>query len=620
MKSIIKLLVLSAALLPCAFTSCKDVEIVEPSVQVTTLDYSSIRTNPAIGSGYITRGDVARLTERGICWSTMTAPTIADNKAISTDDAARHDFSVQLTGLSANTLYYARAYVSDGSAVHYGNEIAFTTKDQPGEAWCLIEEITEITASAATVSMTMASDGNNEIAEIGICFTAVADSDVEDVKDDPNVPNVEDDEVRSINGGRDFTVELTDLTQNTLYYVKPFIRTEAGEVTYGDKVEFRTTNFIISLETWPGYKTCYFFGETIANETDPTTERGFAWGENPEPTLENASSKIVSGTNGQFNLLTGGLEKGKTYYVRAYAKNSSGTYYGEEMSFTTKTGNVLPGITLEDMVLVEAGTFQMGYPQSATVPSMIDSRTLNSETVHTVTLTKDFYMNKYETTNEQMCVFLNVYPLNGNSSKIYNTAFYNSAGRTFSFKSPSEAGSHVPQTGYEKAPTANITYTCAYEYCRWLSAELGVEVRLPTEAEWEFAAQGGNKSQGYIYSGSNDPDEVGVYNGQNPMPVGSLKPNELGIYDMSGNVFEVCADAYSHTFYQEGAVDPCNRDNNLPGSTRCIRGGSYRHSSHADPTKDYQVIRRRGNNSSGTSAGNHFGMRIVMSKLPQSLD
>ncbi len=608
MKYFLKFWALATILLPCLFSSCKDVEIVEPSIQVITLDFSSIRTNTAIGSGYITKGDAARLTERGICWSTMSSPTVADNKVLSTDDPAQHDFSAQLTGLTANTLYYARAYVSDGLSVHYGNEIAFTTKDQPGEGWCLIEEISGITPSSATVSMTMASDGNNEIAEIGICFSSEAN------------PTVENSEVRFTDGGRDFSVELLDLKQNTMYYVKPYIKTATGEVVYGDEVAFRTTNFIITLEVWPGYRTCYFFGETIANEADPTTERGFVWSQSEQPSLENASYKIVSGTNGTFNLLTGGLEKGTTYHFRAYAKNSSGTYYGEEMTFTTKTGNVLPGLTLEDLVLVEAGTFQMGYPLSATVPSMIDGRTLNSETVHTVTLTKDFYMNKYETTNEQMCVFLNVFPLNGNSSKIHSTAFYNGSGRNFSFKSPSEAGSYVPQTGYEKAPTANITYTCAYEYCRWLSAELGVEVRLPTEAEWEFAAQGGNKSQGYLYSGSNDPDEVGVYNGKNPLPVGSLKPNELGIYDMSGNVFEVCADAYSETFYQEGAVDPCNQDINLPGSTRCIRGGSYRHSSHADPTKDYQVIRRRGNNSSGTSAGNHFGMRFVMSKLPQSLD
>lgn len=614
MKSIIKLLVLSAALLPCAFTSCKDVEIVEPSVQVTTLDFSSIRTNTAVGSGYITRGDVARLTERGICWSTMTAPTIADSKAVSTDDAARHDFSVQLTGLSANTLYYARAYVSDGSAVHYGNEIAFTTKDQPGEAWCLIEEISGITPSAATISMTMASDGNNEISEIGICFSTDAD------------PNVEEDEVRSIHGGRDFTVELIDLKQNTLYYVKPFIKTEAGEISYGDEVSFRTTNFIITKEVSPGYKTCYFFGETIANETDPTTERGFVWGENAEPTLENATSKIVSGTDGVFNLLTGGLEKGKTYYVRAYAKNSSGTYYGEEVSFSTKTGSVLPGITLDDMVLVEGGTFQMGYPLSATVPNLFTGKTLNTETVHTVTLTKDFYMCRYQVTCEQMCAFLNSHPIERSTSQVYGTYLFGATNtRPFSFKAPMDGGvsNFVPNTGCALRPAASITWLCAYEYCRWLSAELGVEVRLPTEAEWEFAARGGNKSQGYTYSGSNTASEVGVRTDGNtgPKDVGSLKPNELGIYDMSGNTFEYCEDVFADYFYQENAVDPCNKNlNDLSGQPRCIRGGSFRHF-NADPTKDYQVVGRRGRAGNGnTDCGNHSGMRIVMSKLPQSLD
>lgn len=610
MKSIAKLLLLSVALLPCLLTSCGDVEIVEPAIQVTTLDFSSIRTNTAVGSGYITKGNVGKLTERGICWSTMTAPTINNNKMVSTDDAEKHSFTVQLTGLSANTLYYARAYVSDGSSVHYGNEIVFTTKDQPGEGWCLIEGVSGITPSAATVSMSMASDGNNEIVEIGICFSRNPD------------PTVETGDVRSINGGRDFTVELVDLTQNTRYYVKPYIKTIDGQIIYGDEVSFMTSNFIITKQVYPGYRACYFFGETVANASDPTTERGFVWSENEHPTLENATSKIVSGTDGEFYLLTGGLEKGKTYHFRAYAKNSTGTYYGEETTFTTKTGNILPGTTLDHMILVEAGTFQMGYPLSATVASMIDGKTLNSETVHTVTLTRDFYIDQYATTNAQMCVFLNVFPMNGNNSLINKVAFYNSSGRTYSFRTPAEAGSHVPVTGFEQAPTANITYVCAYEYCRWLSAELGVEVRLPTEAEWEYAAQGGNKSKGYLYSGSDNPDEVGVFtNTTGPKPVGTLKPNELGIYDMSGNMFEYCADVHSHTFYQEGAVDPCNRnDNDLSGPARCIRGGSWRHSSHADPTKDYQVFRRRANVGNGTTAGNHSGMRIVMTKLPATID
>ena len=122
---------------------------------------------------------------------------------------------------------------------------------------------------------------------------------------------------------------------------------------------------------------------------------------------------------------------------------------------------------------------------------------------------------------------------------------------------------HTPKSGKGRHPVVNITWACAEQYCEWLSAELGVKVHLPSEAEWEYAARGGNKSQGYIYSGSNIQSEVAVFTSKTKgtMPVGSLAPNELGIYDMSGNAFEYCRDTYDADFYmnQVGTVTRCWR-------------------------------------------------------------
>jgi formylglycine-generating enzyme required for sulfatase activity len=116
-------------------------------------------------------------------------------------------------------------------------------------------------------------------------------------------------------------------------------------------------------------------------------------------------------------------------------------------------------------------------------------------------------------------------------------------------------------------------YDCQ-EFIKKLNALTGKIFRLPSEAEWEYAARGGNKSKGYQYSGSNDIDDVAwynVYDNKDPdystHAVKSKKPNELGIYDMSGNVREWCSNWY-------GSYIPKLKDSSLR-SYRVLRGGSF---------------------------------------------
>ncbi|MBO4741207.1 MAG: SUMF1/EgtB/PvdO family nonheme iron enzyme, partial [Bacteroidales bacterium] len=135
-------------------------------------------------------------------------------------------------------------------------------------------------------------------------------------------------------------------------------------------------------------------------------------------------------------------------------------------------------------------------------------------------------------------------------------------------------------------PVEQVSWDECNTFITKLNALTGKKFRLPTEAEWEFAARGGNKSKGYKYSGSNNIDEVAWYNENNDYTTHIVKtkqPNELGLYDMSGNVFEWCQDWYDD--YNRGSQT--NPKGASEGSYRVLRGGSW-----DDNARDCRVSNR----------------------------
>ncbi|MBR1804529.1 MAG: formylglycine-generating enzyme family protein [Muribaculaceae bacterium] len=126
----------------------------------------------------------------------------------------------------------------------------------------------------------------------------------------------------------------------------------------------------------------------------------------------------------------------------------------------------------------------------------------------------------------------------------------------------------------DKYPIVFVTWENAQAFISKLNKLTGATFRLPTEAEWEFAARGGKKSKGYMYAGSNNVDEVAWYklNSNNELKnVATKLPNELGLYDMSGDVWEWCEDWFAG-YKEADLVDP-HGPSASPVSTRAIRGG-----------------------------------------------
>lgn len=226
------------------------------------------------------------------------------------------------------------------------------------------------------------------------------------------------------------------------------------------------------------------------------------------------------------------------------------------------------GTRIDNMVLVKGGRFIMGCKDGR------DKDCWDSEKpAHRVTLS-DFYIGKYEVTNAEFVKFLDV---KGNQTE-GGTEWINLSGSYGNEKcriSKSGATFKV-ETGYENHPVIYVSWYGAKAYCDWMTQQSGHTYCLPTEAEWEYAARGGKSSKNYNYAGSNTLADVGWYadnSGGKIHPVGGLTANELGLYDMSGNVGEWCRDGW-HYNYKGAPKDGMPWLSNFNGRL-VLRGGSW---------------------------------------------
>lgn len=214
-----------------------------------------------------------------------------------------------------------------------------------------------------------------------------------------------------------------------------------------------------------------------------------------------------------------------------------------------------------EMVKVEGSSFLMGKDDSTIYEDYIYQEPHSPS--HRVSL-NSFKMSKFEITTTQFCLFLN--DINCSSTGFVNNILYISIGGNHPSNINYVDRKFVPYEGEEDFAVYQVTWYGAYEYCKWAGG------RLPTEAEWEFAARGGSLSNEYIYSGSNNLDDV--CSGCNPeTDVGTKQPNGLGIYDMTGSAAEWCSDWYDSDYYSYSPAT--NPQGPSSGSMRVLRGQCY---------------------------------------------
>lgn len=187
------------------------------------------------------------------------------------------------------------------------------------------------------------------------------------------------------------------------------------------------------------------------------------------------------------------------------------------------------------MIAVDGGSFVMGSPENA------PGAERDEFPAHKVTVSS-FYMAETEVTQELWTAVM------GNNPSGY--------------------------TDDAQLPVESVTWNDCQQFIAKLNEITGGSFRLPTEAEWEYAARGGNRSKGYVYCGSDTLANVGWYKDnaeERPHKVKLLAPNELGLYDMSGNIWEWCSD-WMGDYTAEDAVDPQGA---AEGRARIVRGGSW---------------------------------------------
>ena len=261
-----------------------------------------------------------------------------------------------------------------------------------------------------------------------------------------------------------------------------------------------------------------FNGVLVGNHNVEIRKSGYA-----------TSRQTVTISEGQTASISGSLTSTASTSGTNVLSSSSSSPSGNTITIPVKNG-----ISIE-MVKVEAGSFNMGATPEMQAPYEVE------KPVHRVTLTNNYYIGKYEVTQALWQAVM---------------------------------GSNPSYFKGDDLPVEQVSWNDCQDFISKLNAMTGKRFRLPSEAEWEYAARGGKKSRGYQYSGSNTLGDVAWYEGNSGSKthaVGTKQPNELGIYDMTGNVYEWCQDWYG-SYSSSPQTNPIGA---VSGSSRVDRGGSW---------------------------------------------
>ena len=310
-----------------------DMNVSPPSVTTNAITAISVDDGSATFNATITNiGDPA-YTERGFVYSKSSNPTINSNKVIVYGSGEEGAYSKTISELDVNCTYYVRAYVIYSQGTIYGEEKSFVIQ-KVSVPMVITSSVMNVSYTFATVGGNVTNDGASIVTERGVCYSTISN------------PTISSYTESSGGGIGSFTVDLTDLSSGTTYYIRAYAINAEG-VSYGEQKSFTTKTYNKPTVTTSSVSnittsSASVGGHVTSDGGATILERGVCYSTSTNPTIYDHT--IMSyGTTGSFTVDLDGLSASKTYYVRAYATNEVGTSYGASIKFTTKESSPTTG-------------------------------------------------------------------------------------------------------------------------------------------------------------------------------------------------------------------------------------------------------------------------------------
>lgn len=294
---------------------------------VSTGSVKNVQTNSATAEGTIV--DIGEgVTDHGFVYSTTKDVTMSGTKVALGSKGSTGTFTSELTNLTAGTTYYIKAYVMGNGGTQLGKEGTFKTSD-PVVPTVTTTDVSGITTSSVNSGGNVTADGGAPITIRGLCYGTTAG------------PTVTGDKTNDGTGTGVFTRNLSGLSDGTTYYVRAYATNAAG-TGYGNEITFSTIAVVLpTVTTSTPINISSTYAQSGGNVTSDggssIQERGVCWSKNPNPTRIDPQTYDGTGS-GSFGSAMSPLEAATFYHVRAYATNSKGTAYGEDLTFTTLAG------------------------------------------------------------------------------------------------------------------------------------------------------------------------------------------------------------------------------------------------------------------------------------------